>query len=56
MPPHKGEQPKLYSYSAALYAHMADNAEETIIRGNKYTVWKGFIGKSARSLGIPKGT
>lgn len=50
------EQPKLHSYAAAFYAHMADNAEDRIIRGNRYVVWNGFVGETARSLGIPKGT
>lgn len=50
------EQPKLHSYAAAFYAEMVDNADEQIIRGNKYIVWNGFIGETCRKLDIPKGT
>lgn len=50
------KQPKLVSYANAFYAHMSENAVDEIIRGNKYTVWKGYISDTARNLSIPKGT
>lgn len=50
------DQPKLQGYVSAFYAHMAENAKDEIVRGNKYSIWKGFIGKTSRSLDIPKGT
>src|SRR6266576_2837405 len=50
------EPPKLHSYASWLYAHMAEESREQIIKGNKYTVWEGFIGKTARELNLPAGT
>lgn len=46
---------KTFNYASAFYKACVDNSEVTVIEGEAVNLWKGFIGKTCRSLQVPKG-
>lgn len=46
---------KAYQYACAFYAHCLDTSEPSVVEGTTVNLWRGFIGKTCRSLNIPKG-